>query len=71
MDESFGQTLKRARQDAGLSLRQMAERLAISRSAVSRCETGELLSERTVKRYAAALELNVELRLVPRSNTSG
>lgn len=61
----FGERLKAARKRSGVSLTEMARRLGVSRSGVARFETGVPLNERTVLRYARALELDVELRLVP------
>lgn len=65
----FAKVLKRARNNRGLSLTEMARRMSVTRGAVARCETGsEPLGERIVERYAAALGFDVELRLVPRGD---
>ena len=38
---TFGEKLKEARKEAGLSQDQLAEKLAVSRSAVAKWETGD------------------------------
>jgi transcriptional regulator with XRE-family HTH domain len=63
--------LKMARIKQGVSLRDMAERLGVVCSAVVRYEDGHNLNEKTIVRYAAALELDVEIRLVPREAANG
>lgn len=59
--------LKQARQQRGVSLREMARRLGLSASsAVVRIEDNHCVNERTIRRYADALDLDVEIRLVER-----
>ncbi len=58
--------LIKARSSAGLSQRQVAELMGTSQSAVARLESGHKPSFKSLERYAEALGMNVEVRLVPR-----
>lgn len=63
--------LKQARQERGISLREMARRLGLAASsAVVRIEDNHCVNERTIRRYADALDLDVEIRLVARTEQS-
>lgn len=59
---TLAQALRQFRGDAGLSLRDLAERSGINRGAISRLESGERVQPRaeTLKRLAAALGIPTE-----------
>ena len=59
----FGAALKEARVRAGVSPGQLAETAGWSRTHVHRVERQENVSEATIERYCAALELEAELTL--------
>jgi transcriptional regulator with XRE-family HTH domain len=59
-------TLVRARAKAGLSQKEIAERMGTTQSAVARIESGKTsLRTATIQRYAEAIGCRVELKLVP------
>lgn len=58
--------LRWARQDAGISQGQLAERVGVSRQQISLLESPDAnLTLRTLERVAGALGLDVEIALVP------
>jgi len=59
---TLAQALRQFRKDAGLSLRDLAERSGINRGAISRLESGERVQPRaeTLKRLAEALGIPTE-----------
>lgn len=60
--------LRAARIDAGVRVNELARRMGCRPSTVCRIEAGQnSLLESTVQRYAAALGLDIELRLIPRA----
>ena len=59
----FGSKLRQVRLDCGLSQGQLAKRLDISKAAVSNIEGSSNIEEATVRRYAEALGVSVELLL--------
>lgn len=54
-----------ARAKAGLSQRDLAERMGTSQPTVARLEGGHKPSLKTLERYANALGMEVDIRLVP------
>jgi transcriptional regulator with XRE-family HTH domain len=55
--------LREARRDAGMTLEQVAKRLDLTRSTISKYETGKILpSVEVVERYADALSVDTERR---------
>lgn len=62
----LGATLRSVREHAGLSLADMEERTGMSKSALSRLETGERGNPTwaTIERYATALGKKVRLQLM-------
>jgi transcriptional regulator with XRE-family HTH domain len=63
--------LKSARRRSGKSLREMARLLGCSSAYVAKVERGGPINERMIMRYAEALHLDVEIRLVPREEDNG
>ncbi len=59
----FGAILRDARLAAGINGLEMAQRLGISRTALTYMEKGENMKEQSVRRYAEALGLEVDLIL--------
>ena len=61
---TFGTKLKQARQQAGLSQEQLAEKLSVSRSAVAKWETDKGMPDVTnLKAIAALLEVSIDYLL--------
>jgi ribosome-binding protein aMBF1 (putative translation factor) len=58
------------RQKTGLSQRQLAQRAGMQQPVIARLEGGRPASLGTLRRVAAALGAQLELRLVPRAATS-
>ena len=57
--ESFGTQLSNVRRAKGLTQEQLAERLAVSRTNISRWESGKLMPDLdTIKRLSQILEFN-------------
>jgi DNA-binding XRE family transcriptional regulator len=65
--QGIAAVLRAARESAGLSLADMADRTGMTKPALSRLETGERENPTiaTLGRYAAALGKRVRLELVP------
>jgi transcriptional regulator with XRE-family HTH domain len=62
-----GQLLRQAREQAGITQQELAERLGCSQSAISQAETGGAsLSIATLQRFLDALGYDLELRTVSR-----
>jgi transcriptional regulator with XRE-family HTH domain len=62
-----GEILRQAREHAGLSQRQLAERLGCTQPAVSQAEAGgAALSIATLRRFADALGCDLQLQIVSR-----
>ncbi len=62
-----GLLLRRAREQAGISQRELAERLGCTQPAVSQAEAGGAsLSVATLQRFADALGCDLELAIVSR-----
>jgi transcriptional regulator with XRE-family HTH domain len=60
--------LRQARERAGLSQRELAERLGCTQPAISQAEAGGAsLSVATLQRFAAALECDLEVAIVSRN----
>ena len=62
----MAQELIKARSQAGLSQKDVAKRMGTSQSTVARLESGHKPSFKSLERYAEAVGMNVEVRLVPR-----
>ena len=54
-----------ARVHAGLSQQDMADKMGTSQSTVARLESGHKPSIRSLERYASAVDMKVEINLVP------
>ena len=65
----LGQQVRRLREDAGLTQEELAERIHSTQGTIARLEAGgREPAVSTLARIAAALDAEVELRLVPRSS---
>jgi ribosome-binding protein aMBF1 (putative translation factor) len=63
-----GEQIRDARESAGLSQRELAQRMSTSQAAIARLEAGGVgATLTTVQRAAAALELEVTVQLRPAS----
>lgn len=58
---SFGEQIRTARMEQGLTQTELAERAGVSRPTVARVEAGEDVSTATLEKVAAALGLAIEL----------
>ena len=64
LQAAFGHSVKEARQKAGLTQTDLAERSGISRVDISRIESGQInVTLRTMRKLAAALDLRVSQML--------
>lgn len=64
---NFGEHLRRERLNRKLSLSDVGKLLGCSAANVTRLETGGNLREKTLRKYAAALDLDVSLVLSSKS----
>jgi transcriptional regulator with XRE-family HTH domain len=63
----LGPTLRQLRKTRGLSLKQLADQVGTSESAIHRYESGwDRFEVRTLRRLAEALDAQLEIRLEPR-----
>lgn len=63
--DSLGETLSKAREQAGLSLREAADVIGISHSRIQQLESSENLEIETLARVAAGLGFKATLNLEP------
>jgi len=63
---TFGQAIKEAAEKRGVSMYRLAKDLGTHNTRVSRVFKSKNLTERTLREYAKALGLDVEVRLVRR-----
>jgi ribosome-binding protein aMBF1 (putative translation factor) len=54
-----------ARANSGLSQQEIADKMGTSQSTVARLESGHKPSIRSLERYASAVDMKVEINLVP------
>jgi len=63
-EQALAHVLIEARQEAGLSQKELAARMEVLPAFVSRLENGQPPSYRSLKRYAAALGKRVKVELI-------